>query len=521
VTTTSGAGAGSRRRRTSKTAVPAPDLVIGERYRLVRRRNRVEPGDDELWQAVDEILARPVAIRLIKARDGRAAGCLAAAGRAGRLADTRHARVLDAARADGYAFVVTEWIDGDSLGALLRAYGPLDPLRATAIAQEVAGLMTAAHAAGLAHRRLHPENVLVCRQPDTGDPGRDQVRVTDLEVAAVLHGLPEAEDGAAYTDAHDIGRVLYAGLTARWPVGTEATAAGVRSEHGLAAPPQTEGGRPATPRQIRAGIPRPVDAVVIRALATPAAGGFPSPAAVAAALAQLPGPSTATAIEPAPSVLEDFRVGRWRRLLGIALPLAIIGGIAAVAWIAGLAVGRVPGPQAGFTAAGPSSTSTHTAQGTVIAVHARQVRDFDPEGDGSENPDSVGLAVDGDASTAWSTTTYKNRPDLGGLKSGVGLLVDLGRPRPVKSVTVLLSEPGANLELRAGAAPAAGANGYQIVAHASDAGRHPPHGVAAGTVTLVPQGAPLRARYWLIWLTRLPRSGSGYADGIAELTFRR
>jgi hypothetical protein len=199
----------------------------------------------------------------------------------------------------------------------------------------------------------------------------------------------------------------------------------------------------------------------------------------------------------------------------------VVAGVAAIAWLAGLAIGRVPGPERGFTATGGGTgSSASPGVGTPIVVPAGRVHDFDPQGDGRENPEQAPLALDGDTSTAWQTATYAGRPDFGGLKSGVGLLVDLGRPRPVSSVTVLLTIPGANLDLRVGAARAADASGYQVVASATDAGAHPPHGEPVGTVTFVPAGAPVSARYWLVWLTRLPRSGKGFAEGVAEITFR-
>ena len=62
------------------------------------------------------------------------------------------------------------------------------------------------------------------------------------------------------------------------------------------------------------------------------------------------------------------------------------------------------------------------------------MRDLDPQGqDGQENPEDVGLAVDGNPETGWRTSTYYRRADLGGLKDGVGLVVDLGGPREVDS----------------------------------------------------------------------------------------
>ena len=59
--------------------------------------------------------------------------------------------------------VVNEWATGVSLDILLAAEGPLAPRRAAWIISEVAATLEVAHAAGVAHGRLVPENVLIDR----------------------------------------------------------------------------------------------------------------------------------------------------------------------------------------------------------------------------------------------------------------------------------------------------------------------------------------------------------------------
>jgi putative peptidoglycan lipid II flippase len=146
------------------------------------------------------------------------------------------------------------------------------------------------------------------------------------------------------------------------------------------------------------------------------------------------------------------------------------------------------------------------------------LRDFDPEGDRRENPDETTLAHDGDASTAWETGLYR-RANFGGLKEGAGLLIDLGTTRRITQVTVLFTKPGANVELRAADTAAEQAAGYTTVARAADAGSHPRAGQPRGTATLAPSGGGFSARYWVLWLTRLPNDGSGFRVGVAEITF--
>jgi putative peptidoglycan lipid II flippase len=137
---------------------------------------------------------------------------------------------------------------------------------------------------------------------------------------------------------------------------------------------------------------------------------------------------------------------------------------------------------------------------------------FDPEGNGTEDPGGVGLALDDDPSTAWTTDTYHGSPQFGGLKQGVGLLVDLGRPKTVHTARLLLSAPGADIELRAGQNPPATADALPLVASRNAS-------PASLTLQLT---SPVRARYWLVWITSLPRVGSdSYSLGVEEVALLR
>jgi hypothetical protein len=476
-------------------AAPEPgDTLLAGRYRLVEERTG-PTSSGRLWVGRDETLARPVAIRVLPLADPRAAALLDAAAAAGRLNHPGLAQVFDASEQDGFAYVVREWADGLPLSAVLEA-GPLDPNQAQGITGRVADALRAAETGGLGHGRLHPGNVICA--PD------GSVKVTDLGISAVLAGV--TPDAAA--DAAAIGEIGYACLTARW--------VGRRPHEGwgqLEAAPWS-GGRPCSPRQVRAAVPRPLDGIVVRALAadlpsTPRTRAEPlsSPAAVARALQELPAPRSEQ--ELATLTREQQRR---RRLAGRSMLLAGLVAIGAVGWVLGLAVGRVPGqnrfsdlqrsatPTPGATAAGP------------IQVDAAAVQDFDPQGDGSENPTEAQLAVDGDPLTGWSTALYKKRADFGGLKDGVGLLIDLGKPTAVRQVAVAFLRPGADLEIRVADSRSERPEDYRVVAKATKAG---------DVATLTPSSGPVTARFWLVWLTRLPRDGSGFRTTIGEVQLRR
>jgi hypothetical protein len=139
----------------------------------------------------------------------------------------------------------------------------------------------------------------------------------------------------------------------------------------------------------------------------------------------------------------------------------------------------------------------------------RGVKDFDPEGDGSEKPDQVGLAVDGDLSTAWHTQLYLEA-DLAP-KHGVGLVLDLGSVQTVGAVRIDLVGSGTDLQVRTALTRGAQSRDYALLGAAN----------RAGQLVTVWVKAPVRARYVLVWLTRLPATSGGFRGGVAEVTVLR
>ena len=113
---------------------------------------------------------------------------------------------------------------------------------------------------------------------------------------------------------------------------------------------------------------------------------------------------------------------------------------------------------------------------------------------------------------------YLRNPKLGGLKRGVGLVVDLGTAQPVSEVRLTLSGKGTDVELRVPANDPAGTvkppltsdRDWRSVAKQSQAG---------ATATLTP-GEPVATRYVLVYLTSLPKEGQGYRGGIYEVEVR-
>jgi len=480
-----------------------PGDVLAGRY--VLDRELPAPGDSPavVWRAVDDVLARPVTVKALPAAHPAAPALLKAAAGAGTPASRAAARVYDAAteprhRRPSLAYVISEWVEGEPLPQVLEQ-GPLPPGQALDLAVQGAQALVALHGGGVVHGRIHPGNVLLARD------GR--LRLTDTALAAAVHGtdtgLP-AGPGERARDVRDLLAVLYATATGRWP-----DAVTEQPARGLPAAPPSETGLPG-PRQVRGGVPRALDEVVVRGLQ--------------------PGPRD-TPLLTAPALLEALRdaadaVGREERAVPVgprppgrlrtAAPLlavaALLAAVGAVAFSLGLQVGEVPPLEEGLAeqpppaAAGPGAPAR-----TAVDLSEAVVRDFDPHGrPPEEKRDQVVNAYDGAGSTTWPTDLYRTER-FGGLKPGVGLLVDLGAPTVLSEVAVDLTTPGTALEVRAGDALGRDETALPVVT--ADDGRR-------GVVRLaVPDGT--RARYWLVWVTRLPADAGQFRAGIDELRLLR
>jgi serine/threonine-protein kinase len=78
--------------------------------------------------------------------------------------------------ADGSAYIVMEYLEGESLTKRLERTGTLAETTALALCRQIAGALGAAHAAGIVHRDLKPDNVYIVRDPDIASGERTKIR---------------------------------------------------------------------------------------------------------------------------------------------------------------------------------------------------------------------------------------------------------------------------------------------------------------------------------------------------------
>jgi hypothetical protein len=138
------------------------------------------------------------------------------------------------------------------------------------------------------------------------------------------------------------------------------------------------------------------------------------------------------------------------------------------------------------TRATTTRATTTTPAATSARVKLSAVGAYDPEGDGHENDDLAPLAVDGDRTTFWKTERYHS---FG--KTGVGLVLDAGRVRPLARVLVSTDSAGAAAEIEVGNKP----NGpFHLVTAVKPLQGTTNFKLASGT----------RGRYVVVWITSLP-----------------
>jgi serine/threonine-protein kinase len=172
------------------TSVAAQGVLLAGRYRLGEPLG--SGGAGQVWRAVDLVVERPVAVKLLRpeaAVEPEARARLRAEARnASRLSHPGVAQVYDYGESSSpdVPFLVMELVDGPSLAGVL-AGGPLDPGQTVDLIAQVCGGLHAAHAAGLVHRDIKPANLLIAAD--------GQVKITDFGIADVAAGVPLTATG--------------------------------------------------------------------------------------------------------------------------------------------------------------------------------------------------------------------------------------------------------------------------------------------------------------------------------------
>jgi eukaryotic-like serine/threonine-protein kinase len=245
--------------------------VLLDRYEVGRLLGA--GGMAEVFEGRDRLLARRVAIKVLQAQFVRDPSFLIRFKReaqaAASLSHPNIVGVYDTGSEDGTHFIVMEYVDGRTLKDVIRAEGPLYPERAAEICADVCSALAAAHARGLIHRDIKPGNVMLTPEGKVKVMDFGIARATTSETitqtAAVVgtaqYISPEQAQGQTVdyrSDLYSVGCCLYEMLTGTVPF-TGATPVAIAYRHVRE--------DPTPPRMLNADVPRPLEAITLKAMA--------------------------------------------------------------------------------------------------------------------------------------------------------------------------------------------------------------------------------------------------------------
>jgi len=264
---------------------PLVGAALAGRYLIVRRIG--EGGMGAVYEAKHTVIGKRVAVKVLLEKFHSNRDLVARLLQEARLASSiGHENIVDVTdfgtTDDGRSFVVMEFLEGEPLAQLVMREAPLPVERSLRIARQVASALGAAHAKGIYHRDVKPENVYLVRRGDAdfvkvvdfgiskavkqgGDEAADQYRLTHtgLLLGTPLYMSPEQargeEDLDHRVDIWALGVLLYECLTGEVPF---------RANNYLQIISQVLTHEPPSPARLRPelGIPDAVDAVVMRAM---------------------------------------------------------------------------------------------------------------------------------------------------------------------------------------------------------------------------------------------------------------
>jgi serine/threonine protein kinase len=225
-------------------------------------------GMGRVWRANDRLLNRKVALKevLLPApiNEGEAAAYQQTLREARTVARLNHPNIVtihDVAEEDGRLWIVMELVPSGSLEERLATHGPMSALRAARLGQQLLSALAAVHAAGVLHRDVKPNNVLIA-PGGTGDGLDDRAVLTDFGIARsegdsritsanVVMGsagytAPErlnGDDATAASDLWSLGATLYAAVEGDGPYQRDSISSTLAANAHEAPPPAPSAGR--------------------------------------------------------------------------------------------------------------------------------------------------------------------------------------------------------------------------------------------------------------------------------------
>ncbi len=470
--------------------------VLSGRYKLEAKLG--SGGMSTVYLANDGTLDRAVAVKVMHREMSEQPDQLERfrqeARAVAKLSHPNVVAVIDAGEDGGHPYIVFEYVEGETLKQRIARLGALDTQEALAYAIEIARGLTVAHARNMVHRDIKPQNVLIdaegrAKLTDFGisrQLEQDGMTATGRVLGTTDYVAPEQAMGHAVdprSDIYSLGVVLYEMLIGQVPFHADSQV-GVAMKHVNEELPDVQKRRPE--------ISAAAALVVERATTKDPAQRYQE---VGEMIDDL---STALEVEAAragsttgeaTSVLDAVpppkrKLSSRSRLSGAAIGLALL--------VAAAVVGAVLLISSGNSGGGGGALKD---RGSTVALSS--ATDFDPQGDGEEDPATIGLAIDGNLSTAWSSEHYDSDTFAGtktGPDPGVGLYVTAKSAATPSELVVRTPTPGWDAQVYAAASgpPEELSEWGEPVGEVTDAGE-----TAEADLSLT---AP--AKYFLIWFNK-------------------
>ncbi len=232
----------SRRDAPAAEATTQTETVVLGRYRLLERLGR--GGFGEVWRAHDELLHREVALKQIwLGPHGDSERATREALAAARLAHPAIVALYEAAAVDESFYLISELVDGETLARLIDEEALSDE-EVLEIGVALAGALAHAHARGVIHRDIKPQNVLIPDHPEGAEAlakltdfggaslvGEDNLTRTGDVLGTLAYMAPEQSEGREVgqpADLYALALVLYEALCGVNPVRGRTPAATAR-----------------------------------------------------------------------------------------------------------------------------------------------------------------------------------------------------------------------------------------------------------------------------------------------------
>ncbi len=270
---------------TPPRGVPAADLVgatLSGRYLVTRKVG--QGGMGAVYEATHTLIGKRVAVKVLLEKYARREAIVQRLEQEARLASSgQNEHIIDITdfgrTDDGRTFVVMEYLEGESLSECLARETRLPEQRILRIASQAASALAAAHAKGIVHRDVKPENLFLLRRKD-----QDFVKVVDFGISKSLRASDEAEELPRLTqtgmvlgtplymspeqargddeldarvDIYALGVIMYEAATGQVPF---------IGNNYLSVISQVLNEEPRSPRELRPELSEEFEAIVLRAM---------------------------------------------------------------------------------------------------------------------------------------------------------------------------------------------------------------------------------------------------------------